>query len=350
MAKKNIDPIVSLGTDIDNLCVQKSKPLFSLWKSDLSLAEFKILDTYLSRIDSRKPDKRVVLFNKGELESLLGVSKINSSELEARLTHLMGSVVKIDDGNEKKGFRLVSLFEEAVAEQDDYGSWQVRMECTQKAMKYFFDIEHLGYLRYKLRCITSIGSRYSYIMFMYLESNRFRKTWSVDVNELKSILRCDTEETYKAFKRFNDLILKKTQLELHDKTECRFSYKTLKSGRNVSRIEFTLETIQDEEDMFIDMMDKCENASDYPNDGTDLWIEALEDLNFKSDELAEIGAALRSVPAHKLPDDNTLHMNEIEFRRYAYISKKFTAFTRYNNKNPITHKFSYFLKMIEADA
>ena len=169
MARKKIEPIETLGKNTDKLIVQKSLPLFELWQSKLTLPEFKILDTYLSRIDSHKPDKRVVVFGKGELESILGVKKINNTELERRLTHLMGNVIKIPDKTEKKGFRLVTLFEEAVAEQDDYGLWQVKLECTQKAMKYFFNIENLGYLRYKLRCITSLSSRYTYIMFIYLE-------------------------------------------------------------------------------------------------------------------------------------------------------------------------------------
>ena len=176
MARKKIESIESLGKNTDKLTVQKSRPLFELWKSDLTLAEFKILDIYLSRIDSHKPDKRVVIFEKGELESILGVKKINNKDLEQRLKHLMGNVVKIPDPDEKKGFRLITLFEEAIAEQDDYGLWKVKMECTQKAMKYIFNIESLGYYRYKLRCVTSITSRYTYIMFIYLENNRFRKT------------------------------------------------------------------------------------------------------------------------------------------------------------------------------
>ena len=157
MARKKIEPITSLGNE-DKLTVQKSLPLFALWRSELTLAEFKILDTYLSRIDSHKPEKRAVMFEKGELEKILGVKKINNQDLETRLKHLMGNVIEIPDESMKKGFRLVTLFEEAVAEQDDYGLWQVKLECTQKAMKYFFNIENLGYLRYKLRCITSLTS------------------------------------------------------------------------------------------------------------------------------------------------------------------------------------------------
>lgn len=242
MARKKIEPITSLGNE-DKLTVQKSLPLFALWRSDLTLAEFKILDTYLSRIDSHNPEKRAVIFEKGELEKLLGVQKINNKELEERLKHLMGNVVKIPDSDDKKGFRLITLFEEAVAEQDDYGLWQVKMECTQKAMKYIFNMDNLGYLRYKLRCITSITSRYTYIMFIYLEANRFRKSWEVPLAELKKILNCDKEETYKQFKRFNDLILKKVQKEMHEKTECRYDYEPIKKGRSVVAVRFTVETL-----------------------------------------------------------------------------------------------------------
>jgi hypothetical protein len=40
-------------------------------------------------------------------------------------------------------------------------------------------------------------------MFIYLEANRFRKSWDVPLDELKQILDCDKVETYSAFKRFN---------------------------------------------------------------------------------------------------------------------------------------------------
>lgn len=244
MTKNEIEAIKSLGRG-DKLTVQKSLPLFALWQSDLTLAEFKILDIYLSRINSHRPDQRVVTFEKGELEKILQVQKINNKELKARLKHLMGNVVEIPDTSTKQGFRLVTLFEEAVAEQDDNGLWQVKMECTQKAMRYFFFIENLGYLRYKLRCITSIRSRYTYIMFIYLESNRFRKSWEVPVEELKEILNCDKEETYKDFKRFNDRLLKRVQKEMHEKTECRYKYEPVKKGRSVVAIRFTLSTLSD---------------------------------------------------------------------------------------------------------
>ena len=212
MARKKVEPITGLPNE-DKLTVQKSLPLFALWRSELTLAEFKILDTYLSRIDSRKPEKRQIVLTKGEIEQALGVQKINNQDLKSRLKHLMGNVVEVPDKDVKKGFRLVTLFEEAEAEQDDSGLWKVKLECTQKAMKYFFNVDNIGYLRYKLRCITSLTSRYTYIMFIYLEHNRFRKSWEVSLDELKAILACDNEEYAKEFKYFNRDVLKKVHKE-----------------------------------------------------------------------------------------------------------------------------------------
>ena len=349
MARKKIEPITSLGSE-DKLTVQKSLPLFALWQSELTLAEFKILDTYLSRIDSHKPEKRAVMFEKGELEKILGVKKINNQDLEIRLKHLMGNVIEIPDESMKKGFRLVTLFEEAVAEQDDYGLWQVKLECTQKAMKYFFNIENLGYLRYKLRCITSLTSRYTYIMFIYLEANRYRKSWDVPLDELKQILDCDKEETYKAFKRFNDLILKKVQKEMLEKTECRYSYKPIKKGRSVVAVHFEVETLPkasleevDENQMTLEDY-ICTTTNNKP-----LWCNALADGSFTNEQLDEIDSIISIVPERVLPEPTSSDMDSIDIRRYHYIAQKWSTLKRKNSENPIKNKFSYLKKMIEND-
>lgn len=285
--KKKVETITGLG-DEARLTVQKSLPLFALWRSELTLAEFKILDTYLSRIDSHHPEKRVVEFDKGELEALLGVKKINKQDLLQRLKHLMGNVVEIPDSTMKKGFRLISLFEEADADPDEQGLWRIKLECTQKAMKYIFDIENLGYLRYKLRCITSITSRYTYIMFIYLEANRYRKSWEVPLDELRAILHCDTEETYKTYKRFNDLILKKVAKEMIEKTECRYTYEPIKRGRSVIAIRFEVETLPaldvepvDPDQYTIDDMQRIDEDRDSICGG----FSAPEFADFSTDEL-----------------------------------------------------------------
>ena len=64
-----------------------------------------------------------------------------------------------------KKIHKIALFDEAQGEIDKNGLWQIKLTCTAQAMKYVFNIEDLGYLRYKLRCITKLTSRYTYILF-----------------------------------------------------------------------------------------------------------------------------------------------------------------------------------------
>lgn len=176
--------IKSLGKDIDKYLVQKSKPLFSLWQSELTLAEFKILDVYLGRINSHNDEHRTVRFKKGELEQLLGIKQLKSKDLDDRLKHLM-TTVRIKDNTNKNGFTRIALFEKAYAEQNDYGLWEVELTCTESAKQYIFNLEEINYLRYKLRNIVNIKSRYAYIMFLYIFENKYHKVWEISLDELK---------------------------------------------------------------------------------------------------------------------------------------------------------------------
>ena len=338
--KKNVEPIVGTGRDPETkLTVQKSLPLFSLWRSDMTLAEFKILDTYLSRINSHEPDRRSVVFTKGELEQLLGVKRINKPDLAARLKGL-GRFVDLEDKNTKK-VHQVALFEEAYGEMDENGQWTVRITCTAKAMKYVFNVEKLGYLRYKLRCITSLTSRYTYVLFIYLEANRFRKSWEVDLDELRQVLNCDTEESYNEFKLFNNRILKRCQAELLEKTECKFTYVPVKTGRKVTGIQFTLETLSDTmEPALPGQMSLDDYEDEDPNAN---YAEVLPD-SFSPEEVE----AIRTLAAHKVAYDpyGPLPMDCLIAN---YLKQKVSQMNVQAAKRSIPHPYNYLKAMIERD-
>lgn len=244
MARKKIDDTIihGLGKQSDKLVVQKSLALFSLWQSKLTLPEFKILDVYLSRINSHEPQRKTVTFTKGELEDILGLKQIKPEVLDQRLANLMTSV-RVEQNEDMTYFVRITLFEKAEAKIYENGQWTVELQCTQSAAEYIFNIESIGYLRYNLRSIVSLTSRYSYIMFMYLrngEQKHYGKSWEISVSGLKALLGCN-EATYTEYWRFNDLVLKKVQKELHEKTAFRYTYESIKSGKRVVAIRFTVQ-------------------------------------------------------------------------------------------------------------
>ena len=113
------------GREPENHLIQKSNPLLSLSQTDMTLPELKILDIYLSRIDSHDEEKRTVQLEKGEIEDCLGLSRILKPDLEKRLRNL-AQMVKIEDETNPDGFILVSLFEKIGAWRDEDGLWQIR--------------------------------------------------------------------------------------------------------------------------------------------------------------------------------------------------------------------------------
>ena len=350
--KKNTDILEGISRDPEiKLTVQKSRPLTALWQSDLNLSEFKILDTYLARINSGDSAKRTVVLSKGELEKALGVTQIKKDDLHQRLKRLY-QPIDLAKGDDKR-LHLISLFQEAKAEQDEYGLWQIRLTCTESAMTYFFNVEKLGYLRYKLRCITSLTSRYTYIMFVYLEANRFRSPWEVELEELKKILNCHEDELYKEFKMFNQRILKRCQKELHEKTECRFTYEPIRKGRAVSAIRFTLETLPE-----LDVPDVDPNQlSMFSSESLDFFGSACtpkgdSQCEFSETQIAQLYEVLVVIPKSKLPV--TEQTDSIDFRRYHYLSERYAALNSAAIRaekagDPIRDRFAYLLKMLKKD-
>jgi len=343
--KKYKDESLQLVDNLSNSYdVQKSTPLFSLWTSSLTLQEFKILDTYLSRIDSRKPEQRNVRFEKGELEKLLDVKHIKTAELKQRLKHLMEHVVELKDKRKKNGFVLISLFSMAVCDKDDNGLWQVDLSCTAEAMEYFFNIDEIGYLRYKLRNVIHISSRYSYILFTYLESNRFRKIWEVDLEELKQILNCNDDVTYNNYKYFNDKILKRCQKELLDKTELRYTYEAIKKGRRVVKVKFMLESLNgltSKLDTIYPEQLSLENTAQDENSHFD-FLRSACDNEFS---LKEIQVIFNMINTMNIPDNPM----GIWFARYHYLAERYSMLNLAAERTNIRDRFSYFKAIIDND-
>lgn len=342
MPKRKKLPVVpdyiGLG-DVEKLTAQKSTPLQSLTQTDLTLPELKILDVYLSRIDSHDPEKRTVQIEKGELERVLGVTRILKDDLDKRLRHLF-QAVEVKDKTKRKGFKIISLFEEADAEPDENDLWTITLTCTLPAREYIFNIENLGYLRYRLKNIIELKSRYSYILFMYLENNRgFRNSWEIKLDDLKELLKCNAE-TYKTFFRFNGLVLSKCHQEINEKTDCKFDYEPIKRGRAIVAIRFTLKTLKQ---LAVEDVANLPEVQSMP-DNRPLWESALKEWKLSQEKLDELAALLDTIPKSKLPE-----AEDTEKSKYKYIVLKAAEIKRRSKEKRISNRFAYLKKMIDAD-
>lgn len=329
-----------------NFLVQKSNPLQSLSETKMTLAEFKILDAYLSKINSHNPEERCVTFDKGELESLLDVTQIKNKDLSDRIDNLF-KVVTIRDPNKPNKFTKIALFSCAECTQDDDGQWTIKLACSPEAMEYIFNIESIGYLRYRLKNIVNLTSRYSYILYLYLESNRFRGSWTIPLDDLKKMLCC-TADTYSEYKRFSTMVLKKCQKELSKKTDIDFDYAALRRGRKVTGVQFILKTSKTDTDSPVEPLLDDHNEIDWSiTYGSERLATLAEGCNYEFNK-AEMEQIARVLVRINIPNDRTTK-SELYGKQF-YLREKYAALNVASENKPIKNRFVYFLKMLENDA
>lgn len=378
MPRKKKLPAVPYNPDYDGtpifdnkLKVQKCEPLMTLSRTSLTLPEFKILDAYLSRINTHEPAKRYVRFEKGELEKILGVSRILRPDLEKRIDNLF-QVITIQDKNKPKKFTKIALFSKAECEQDENGLWQINLACSAEAMEYVFNVDNIGYLSYMLKNVIELTSRYSYILYLYLERNRYRHQWEIDIDELKEMLNC-TADSYSEYKRFNDLILKKCKSELNEKTSLRYSYRpTRKKGRKYTAIQFTIEKLVDE-------LPAVAHSDNSPSlyDGQLEGQLSIYDVSLTEDEPKEIDyggelpnllgevscnnefspeqiRVLQDLVIQVVEPTYTTSTTDYQLRCCDYLTRKVNMMNAYDKEkrkhgNKIGNRFKYLCSMIQQD-
>ncbi len=217
--------------------VEKSKALVWAQFQDYSPGELKILDTYLSRIDPRKPDTSLVTFTKKEYAELMGLdSDIRTEQLKTYTGGLLSNVVTIDLPD--KGYVQYPLFSEAKCFLDDKsGQVTIEVDCNHKLKTAFFDIARNGYVRYQLKNIISLKSQYSVRLYPKLKDRPFG--WKVSVAELREMLGA-TAASYDVFKDFNKHVLQKAVKEINEITDITVTTENIRKGRSVESIRFTV--------------------------------------------------------------------------------------------------------------
>jgi len=331
------------GTTRDDLLVQKSNPLQTLSETSMTLPELKILDAYLARINSHQPENRHVRFEKGELEELLGVTKFNQEDLQERIKNLF-QVITIKDKNKEDGFTSIALFTKAECKKDHNGYWQVDLMCSEDAMEYFFNIENIGYLKYRLKNVIELTSRYSYMLYLYLEGNKLRKEFTISVSDLRKVLNAVAPK-YDQYKFFNQSILKKAHDEITTRTTMKYDYKPVKKGRNVVAIAFIIKTDEEYiEQQQIQKIEELDENKDMANNDLIGKIHVACNQLFSREEIEEIVGTLKT---SKLPE--RIIGNDQDTRIYNFFVQVFGKFRVKQQNSKIKNAYSYFKKMIESE-
>lgn len=217
--------------------VQKSDPLVMMRSVPFSLGELKILDTYISRINADDSSRCTVIFTKEEYEELMGLTCANPRALEKHTKGMLGKVVELEMPNDE--YLQFVLFEQAKYCKDKYGKPIIELTCTPTARDLFFCIGKYHYFKYALENVINLTRKASYLLYVYILTNRYRGKWEIELEELRdTVLDLKKQESYKLFKEFKRTVLDPAVKEVNEKTDCQFDYEPVKRGRTVISIIF----------------------------------------------------------------------------------------------------------------
>ena len=345
MSEKLEGNILVSGLRDENI-VEKSRPLLLMKPVPFGLGELKVLDTYLSRINARNDECCTVSFSKEEFEDLMGIERMRTERLAKYVDSLMGKTVTVPEG---KGWHKYVLFVESRCYQDEKTSqWWIDITCSQKAKKLFFNLESVGYIRYQLKNILPLTSKYSIFLYLYLLDNRFREEWSVDIQELREdILRCKVDY-YSNFKYFKRDILERAIKEINTITDITFSYNIEKKGKKVDKIHFVLEkenmVILSDADKFTrseQIENEEEKEAQYKDERLGFLAGAC-DYEFCEEEMRILSDLMLS---SDIPD--SIYGNRIA--QYNFLLSKYHELQYQSSKKTIPHRFGYLKAIIQAN-
>ena len=221
--------------------VQKHRLLLQADMSVLTLNSLKLLDYYLSKINSHEPTRIQVTLEKGELERFLGIKRVRKETMDRITDDLLRHVIVIQDLNKVNYRKKISLFSVAEYDQDESGNWTLTLKCTPDAKPYVFDLETIGYVKYRRKLVENIRGMYEYALFSYILANKFRREWTVSIEELRKHFWIE-KDYLQEFKRFNQNVLAPSVNALKEHGIIDVQYEPIRSWKTVTGVKFKVIT------------------------------------------------------------------------------------------------------------
>lgn len=310
-----------------------------LANSSMGLSELKILDAYVKKVNASN-GRMLAVFKKNELEDLLGVGKINRAELEKRMECLLMQRVPVLGGS-IEALKDTPLFERCELKRGTYGVWTCYLVATSLGLSSLFSEEEQQRAVERFDKARKLSSRYSYLLYRYLDDNAEMEELEVDLNELKAVMGCN-KESYDNFKAFNHIILKKCREEIQRVTGLFYNYELIKYIRKVVGIRFIIHDAGQNEEFIEEEIKKISEKKH--QEKLKFYCEACGE-EFTDDEMEVVLSIISEI---SIPE----HPNGEDIAKYNFLDERYKMFKLYANKkqdegNPIKHRFEYFIKILQ---
>lgn len=265
----------------ENYLVTKANTLITS-NYDLSLEEQRIILTLASTVQPNDEDFKPYKFKISDFMELLGVEDKSKYSVIPKVTkELMKKVFEIENGN-----KIIQISWLSSAEYEK-GTGIVELEFSPKLKPFMLGLKEF-YTSYRLKNILELKGKYSIRMYEILKSNEFKRGAEITVDGLRKILKAD-KDSYKVYQNFKNRIILQAQKELKEKTDIKFDFEEIKTGRKVTSLKFYIHSNK--------VKKTTENKITHPIDEVSAtFIEDIED---------DIISEIRNIIKHVCNKDTT---------------------------------------------
>ena len=327
--------------------VQKRNILNELRAKDLSLLELRFFSIYLSKINPRNIETRVVRFPLSDYQKIMKLGRINIPHLKASTDSLLGKKVHIP--LESGGFTTIVLFDRCTVDKDKDENWFVEISANSSALPFMFDFKD-RYFKYELWNTLYLKSSIQIRMYEILKQYEKIGKREIDISELRELLGIEPDK-YSRLERFKAKVLDHCQKALEENTDICYTYERGKTGRSGKWLSIIFYIYKNKNCTRNMQLDDIGDVND--NIDIELGYDSQEEIDYGS-ELANLlgSAALNdefNIDQVRVLQDLTKKAvkGSDHLEMCNYLVEKVHKMNVYNPKKE--NRFKYLCKIIESD-
>lgn len=328
--------------------IEKRNVLNEIRNNSMSLQELRFFSIYLSKINARVEQSRVVKFSLEQFCSIMEI-KANPTQIKNNAIHLLQQIVSVP--TERGGFEAFQLFKQVTVDQDDFGKWFVEIDAHDKALPLMFNFKK-DYFTYELWNALRLKSSNQLRLYELLKQYERIGTRQLLLNDLKAMLGLKPTE-YPRWDRFKSSVLDVCQKALKEYTDICFEYEPFRKNRSVVGVTFKIYkndsfTNPLALDEFIEQNEIETTCADIPsstpedkyNNQRVQFFSSAVDYEFTE---IEINSLISDYLVRILPNDPQ------DLERHAFLQRKYNELNIENQNNKIVHRFKYLRAMLEQE-
>lgn len=321
----------------ENDKIEKANVLNEMRSNSMTLQELRFLSIYLSKINARNQETRIVKFPLEDFRKIMDLDRLKIDYLKERTTRLLQKVITVP--NENGGYEQFQLFRKVRMDKDKYNQWFIEIDCTDEAMPMFFDLKS-KYFTYGLWNALRLKSSNQIRMYEILKQHQKQKSYIFNLTELRELLGIGEKE-YKRFGDFKKRVLEACQTAIEENTDIKYEYELIKKGAKVVAIKFNIS----KNDNYIDPLNldeflsqgELEEQKQFKNPKLELLSDACNN-EFLEEELQVLFDLIKQLDCKS--------SEEIDLRRFEYLQRKYNEM---NLMKPRKSRFGYLKTLINAD-